>query len=304
MTVLILIWMLLVDGIPHSSAFLLSRLSPRHPLPLQAKNDNRGTSKGFSKGFGSKSEASVSLKRTNVPETTPASGMNITRDGSGDLVLEFLPSIDLHYPGIRCIHHDPPVFEIEDFFSSPLCDDYILRAETKGLLIPSQTFSRDTSTKRSSTTWFLKYADTPEFIYKANKLLGKPITTFEEPQVVRYEMGQQFSWHYDAIPKSQLDDSGQRVATLLVYLNDVKSGGATCFKDLNIQVRPQKGKALLFFPSQKDGKPDDRTLHAGQVAMDTKFIAQMWIHERDYSPALPEGTNHRDGLEAIKTLQL
>ena len=232
--------------------------------------------KGFSRGFGSKPEPPVSsYGTTSPPSPLSQTSFNITREGSGDSVLTLLPHLDLRYPGIRCIHHDPPIFVIDDFFPSSLCEEYILRAETKGLLIPSQTFSRDTSTKRTSTTWFLKYADTPEFLHKANMLLGKPVTTFEEPQVVRYEMGQQFSWHYDAIPRSKLDSSGQRVATLLVYLNDVKSGGATFFKDLGIQVRPEKGKALLFFPSQQDGKSDDRTLHAGQVAMDTKFIAQM-----------------------------
>lgn len=172
------------------------------------------------------------------------------------------------------------------------------------MLIRSQTFSADTAAKRTSSTWYLKYADVPEFIFKANKLLGKPITTFEEPQVVRYEMGQQFSFHYDAIPKSMLDSSGQRVATLLVYLNDVKNGGATVFKDLNIQVRPKKGKALLFFPSLAEGKSDERTMHAGQVAMDTKFIAQIWIHERDYTPAVPKGTSHADGIDAIRLLNL
>jgi prolyl 4-hydroxylase len=40
-------------------------------------------------------------------------------------------------------------------------------------------------------------------------------------------------------------------------------------------VIPEKGKLLVFFPSYKDGRPDDRTMHAGQVAMDTKWIAQM-----------------------------
>jgi prolyl 4-hydroxylase len=60
-----------------------------------------------------------------------------------------------------------------------------------------------------------------------------------------------------------------------VYLKDCEMGGATCFKDLGIQVKPQKGKALLFFPCYKDGKPDERTMHAGQVAMDTKWIAQV-----------------------------
>ena len=142
----------------------------------------------------------------------------------------------------------------------------------------------------------------PEFIHKASKLTGKPINTFEEPQIVLYEMGQQFSWHYDAIPKSLLDESGQRIATLLVYLNTVENGGATCFKDLNLQVQPVQGKALLFFPSLVDGKSDERTMHAGQVAFDTKFIAQIWIHESEYTPAASLGTSHSAGIEAVNTL--
>ena len=32
------------------------------------------------------------------------------------------------------------------------------------------------------------------------------------------------------------DSSGNRIATCLIYLNDVDSGGTTTFKDLNIQV--------------------------------------------------------------------
>ena len=74
----------------------------------------------------------------------------------------------------------------------------------------------------------------------------------------------------------------QRIATLIVYLNNLgpSSGGATVFKDLAsmssssmsmntgpLAVRPEKGKALLFYPSYADGRPDDRTMHAGQVAM-------------------------------------
>ena len=69
------------------------------------------------------------------------------------------------------------------------------------------------------------------------------------------------------------------------------------------QVKPEKGKALLFFPCTKDGVPDERTLHAGQVAMDTKWIVQVWVHEREYSPKTPTGTNHRDGIEAVEKLR-
>jgi hypothetical protein len=47
------------------------------------------------------------------------------------------------------------------------------------------------------------------------------------------------------------ENGGQRLATLIVYLNTVSQGGATAFKDLNMKVSPEKGKALLFFPATK-----------------------------------------------------
>ena len=92
----------------------------------------------------------------------------------------------------------------------------------------------------------------------------------------------------------------QRIATLIVYLNDVSMGGATVFKSLNnLQVTPTKGKALIFFPSFADGTPDDRTEHAGQVAFDEKWIAQIWMHESNYQPNVPAGTSHQDALNLL-----
>lgn len=186
-----------------------------------------------------------------------------------------VPSLNTGYPGIRQINMDPPIYEIDNFFTPEMCQDYIDRSISIGFEIPSQTFVTSAQSQRTSTTWFLKYQDAPELIHKANKLLNIPIEHFEEPQLVQYQFGQQFTWHYDYIPQTLLDDSGNRLGTLIVYLNDVNSGGCTCFKDLNIQVRPQIGKALLFFPCYRDGKLDDRTTHAGQVALDNKWIAQM-----------------------------
>jgi hypothetical protein len=34
--------------------------------------------------------------------------------------------------------------------------------------------------------------------------------------------------------------------------------------------------------------------HAGTAAFDTKWIAQMWIHASDYSPAVPAGNSHAE----------
>mmetsp|Transcript_20657 Transcript_20657/g.29154 ORF Transcript_20657/g.29154 Transcript_20657/m.29154 type:complete len:140 (+) Transcript_20657:1-420(+) len=128
----------------------------------------------------------------------------------------------------------------------------------------------------------------------------------EEPQIVRYRTGEQFSWHYDEIPPPQLVNGGQRVGTLLVYLNDVENGGGTMFRDLvdskdnQLTMKPKVGSALLFFPAFEDGRPDDRTLHKGEVAMDEKWIAQMWIHERDYNPAVPESNSHTAAEKSVE----
>ena len=68
-------------------------------------------------------------------------------------------------------------------------------------------------------------------------MLGiETIDRWEEPQTVRYQQSEKFTWHLDALaPSENLHDTGgQRVATLLVYLTDIgeNNGGSTAFRDL------------------------------------------------------------------------
>ena len=128
----------------------------------------------------------------------------------------------------------------------------------------------------------------------------------EEPQIVRYKTGQEFSFHYDEVPPPQLDNGGQRLATLLVYLNSVSVGGGTIFRDLKgmdgnpLCMQPRQGSALLFFPAFADGRPDDRTLHKGEVAQDEKRIIQMWIHESAYQPVVPVGNSQEAAASVVE----
>ena len=179
--------------------------------------------------------------------------------------------------------------------------------------VQSATFSPLAQSKRTSTTWYCHFQKVPTLLAKAQQLL-LPSTTveqMEEPQIVRYQMGQEFSWHYDEIPSNQLHNGGQRIGTLLVYLNTLQqnSGGGTIFRDLKdpqnnemLTMKPKQGSALLFFPAYADGTPDDRTLHKGEKVYEneSKMIAQMWIHQRSYQPILPEGNSHEKALPAIK----
>jgi hypothetical protein len=54
--------------------------------------------------------------------------------------------------------------------------------------------------------------------------------------MIHIYLGEQFTWHYDAIQPHLIDASGNRMATLIVYLNDCESGGETAFRDLDLKV--------------------------------------------------------------------
>ena len=209
------------------------------------------------------------------------------------------------------------VISIDNFFTPEECEEYIGFTTQKGsnkdesaLEVDSATFSPLAQSKRTSTTWFCYYSQAVTILAKVKRLLNNlPLEQMEEVQVVRYRKGEEFSWHYDEIPGPQLSNGGQRVATILVYLNtiDKEKGGGTVFRDLKdpitgtcLTMRPKLGSALLFFPAFANGMPDDRTLHKGEVAIDEKMIAQMWVHEKSYSPVVPSGNRHDDARERLK----
>lgn len=60
----------------------------------------------------------------------------------------------------------------------------------------------------------------------------------------RYRPGQRFALHYDgAFVRSPTERS---LSTLMVYLNEGFTGGATAFPDWSVEVAPRTGMVLLF----------------------------------------------------------
>ncbi|MGZ5781611.1 MAG: prolyl hydroxylase family protein, partial [Burkholderiaceae bacterium] len=76
---------------------------------------------------------------------------------------------------------------------------------------------------------------------------------------------------------------GQRVATLILYLNDVEEGGETEFPEIGLKIIPKAGNALYFAYMNSSSQPDPLTLHAGRpVLKGEKWIATRWVRERAY----------------------
>lgn len=116
-------------------------------------------------------------------------------------------------------------------------------------------------------------------------LLNWPLENGEGLQVLRYGPGAQYKPHYDyfdpARPGAEvaLRRGGQRVASLVIYLNTPAQGGATTFPDAHLEVAPIKGNAVYF--SYDRPHPMTGTLHGGAPVVEgEKWVATKWLRER------------------------
>jgi hypothetical protein len=157
--------------------------------------------------------------------------------------------------------------------------------------VPAAEIVPSSSSVRNSSTYYIDATRIEGICSKISELTGYPTSTFEEPQVVRYKVGQHYKWHQDAVPTARVNPiAGNRLATVLVYLNTlpedtVEHSGYTSFKHLALHVRPEKGKCLVFFPCFRDGTPDARTAHCSNVITQEgveKWALQVWVHQRPY----------------------
>lgn len=113
---------------------------------------------------------------------------------------------------------------------------------------------------------------------------------FAEPIVVlRYETGQFYQWHYDAIHaytdeiQAELERFGQRSRTAILYLNDDFQGGETEFKAPYIQVKPEAASILVFDNTDQAGKPIPSSLHRGcEVTSGYKWVCTQWFRDKPF----------------------
>jgi len=113
-------------------------------------------------------------------------------------------------------------------------------------------------------------------------LLQWPYENGEALQILRYAVGQEYKPHYDYVDPSQpgalpfLARGGQRVASLVMYLNTPPRGGATNFPDVGLEVAAVKGNAVFF--SYDRAEASTGTLHGGMpVIAGEKWVATKWL---------------------------
>jgi prolyl 4-hydroxylase len=113
-------------------------------------------------------------------------------------------------------------------------------------------------------------------IAKAEKFLGVPRSRFESLQVARYKVGQKYEAHFDSDEKTPQEDL--RTDTLLMYLNDVDSGGHTAFPKARTDVTPKKGRAVHWKNIDDTGRVLPCAYHASlPVESGEKWICTVWV---------------------------
>lgn len=113
----------------------------------------------------------------------------------------------------------------------------------------------------------------------------------ETLQLVHYDVTQEYTAHHD-FGYSDIEDDrqGERFATILFYLNDDMKGGETAFpryvngKSFHpLKVKPEVGKAILFYSQLPDGNMDDFSQHAAKPIIEgEKWLINLWIWDPAY----------------------
>jgi prolyl 4-hydroxylase len=191
------------------------------------------------------------------------------------------PSGDLH---ARSLFHDPRIQRVDGLLSCDECAFLVQLAEPRMRRATifheaEQRFVED-PIRRSDKAAFPIVSEWP-FVRALNLRIAAATGTSAECgeplQVLRYEAGQEYRAHYDAIPGMD----NPRVLTALVWLNEDYSGGGTRFEELNIVERGATGDLLVFANTLDDGSPDPRTRHSGApVTGGIKYLASRWIRSR------------------------
>jgi prolyl 4-hydroxylase len=154
---------------------------------------------------------------------------------------------------------------------------------------------KDTKVRKSETAWIER--DDPvvyDIMERACRLCNMPFENCEKMQVVKYGPDGYYNAHYDAscddLPESiEFEkNGGQRLVTVLCYLNDDFEGGATQFPNLGKDYKVPTDGALLFYSLQTPESGNQchpLSLHAGMpVTRGQKYICNIWIRERAYTP--------------------
>jgi prolyl 4-hydroxylase len=200
--------------------------------------------------------------------------------------------INKNNKNLEILSNDPRIIVIKNFLSDELCDHFInlSNGKLKRALVSSEKEGIISKGRSGSNCWIEHNKDdkTLSVANRISNIIEIPLESTESFQIIYYDKTQEYFNHYDAwdfneVEKSRrnLKNGGQRIFTALVYLNDVEEGGSTKFTKLNIDVKAEKGKLLIFENVYEDTNIRHYySEHAGRpVIKGEKYAFNLWFRE-------------------------
>lgn len=201
--------------------------------------------------------------------------------------------INKNFKNLKAIHKNPWIFEVDNLLTYKECD--ILINKSKNTMTHSRCKTGLNKEQRKSYSTRFHYDEVKEIQNKFQNLLNLPLDNFEALKIQKYNKNGFFKLHTDGF-NNNFNISGKslfpcveglytnRIVTLLVYLNTVNSGGETIFPNLNLCIKPIKGKAIIFMPSylptceilNNRGKVIKELIHMSSIVNEKKYICTQW----------------------------
>lgn len=218
---------------------------------------------------------------TPVPEPMATAGTN--RVWAGDKEVRIVMSMLA-----------PRVVVFGDLLSHEECDELVELARprlARSETVVNETGGSEVNTARTSSGMFFDRGENPlcaRIEARLAALVNWPVENGEGLQILHYKPGAEYKPHYDYFDPAHagtptiLKRGGQRVGTIVMYLNTPDRGGGTTFPDVHLEVAPVKGSAVFF--SYDRPHPMTRSLHGGAPVVEgEKWVATKWLRQGVFS---------------------
>ena len=210
----------------------------------------------------------------------------------------------------KFIKNNNQIADIDDDYILPTVHENIITPEeTKYLLDKSTNYFKDSvvvsgidfNIRKSKTAWLNKNDPIiKNIIDRVCKLTNTSYENAENLQVVKYDTNGYYNEHFDTVTGNDkysegfFSRGGHRVITMLIYLNDDFTEGATRFPILKKKIKPPKYSGILFYTLDKNLKKcHPKALHAGMpIKSGNKYIANVWIRQKPY-PFINNSDNNK-----------
>jgi prolyl 4-hydroxylase len=148
-------------------------------------------------------------------------------------------------------------------------------------------------------------AKNPELLLKLESIrdkisehIGMDKSRFENCVITNYSVGQSFKRHPDYFQSLDTEThkkatqqrckmGGNRISTIILYLNDVIEGGETYFPWINLKIKAEQSNMIQFDYGYEDFMNNLRSEHVGMPVLEgEKWIITVWIREQPLTQAV------------------